>query len=170
MCLFHWSWRRVFGAPGHPNHSDNPFVSHILLWSSWSSTAMLFYKDLLEATPSQSLEFEGLPSGGGDPATTAFGRHPEVGWYVAPITWCESFGPADAETHWSKETRWMPGFITVDNTVDPKGSVHANELPSSRTWHDLTRLKLSWCAAMMGYHFRQSVPQDRDPAAIGVSA
>ena len=115
---------------------------------------MLFYKDLLEATPGQSLDFEGLPPGGGDPATAIFGRHRDVGWYVAPITWCESFGPADAETNWSKEKRWMLGFLTVDNTVDPRGSPQENELPSSP---DMARPDTAE-AQLVRRHVRLSLP------------
>jgi hypothetical protein len=133
------------------NASDNPFVAYVLRRCLWSSSAMLLYPDLLDSESAPRARKGTTRSHARDAAAADFERHPEVGWYVAPITRCTSVEVCDDEEDWSREHRMMLGFFAVDNTISPGQEAEENELPASRTSHELIRLKLSWCAAFLGY-------------------
>ena len=129
----------------------NPYVEYLVRRSSWSASAMLLYPGLLDATGAPHAGRASAKSGPSyDEVAKSFGRDPSVGWYVAPITQCKKSEPAPNELDWITEERNLLGFLAVDNTVDIKANSEKNELPASRTWHELARLKLTWCAAMIG--------------------
>jgi len=138
------------------NSGSNPFIRYILRRSAWSASAMLLYPDLLDnaAAPRATRGSDESPYN--DPAAELFGRDPTVGWYVAPITYCWSFTPAKSYSKWSDERRLVYGFIAIDNTGKDLRDHDSNELPRSRTWNELARLKLTWCAATLGFYLGKS--------------
>jgi hypothetical protein len=134
------------------NSANNPFVKYVIQRASWSQSAMLLCPDLLNAESAPRAK-KGHDAGTAiDLAAESLGRDPAVSWYVAPITWCTEFDAAETEAGWSTEKRMMYGFFSIDNTQKADGSAADNDLPQSRTWHELARLKLTWCATMLGYH------------------
>lgn len=123
----------------------NPFVKYIVGRVAWSPESMLLYPKLLDEENSRR-DF--------DSAAGKYARDHSVGWYVAPLTVGRQ-PQASVVTDWI-QPRSLIGILVADNTrnYDTRGEVITgldNDLRRSRTWHELTRLKLNWYANVLSH-------------------